>query len=215
MRWAVRTFPITAFVLIVAVTTATLLQAVRQWQTDEGRVATIFLAGYLLWLFLELRITIRSAREDPRETDSGTVLVYGLSRVVVVLAAVLLPRSWATFEGWMALLLLPFAAGIVLRLWAIHSLGRFYSHKVRTVTGHRIVRTGPYRIVRHPAYAGMLLAHLAFVLFFLNNASVAAYVVLLAPAVVIRILTEERLLLATTDYATYAARVRRLVPLVW
>ena len=49
-----------------------------------------------------------------------------------------------------------FAAGVAFRLWAVFTLGRFYSHSVRLRRDHRIVESGPYRFVRHPAYAGMI-----------------------------------------------------------
>ena len=50
-----------------------------------------------------------------------------------------------------------FAAGTALRWWAIVHLGRFFSVDVAIVCDHRVVETGPYRVVRHPSYTGLLL----------------------------------------------------------
>jgi protein-S-isoprenylcysteine O-methyltransferase Ste14 len=47
------------------------------------------------------------------------------------------------------------AAGL-LAAWARRHLGRNWSGRVETKVGHRLVRTGPYRILRHPIYTGML-----------------------------------------------------------
>jgi protein-S-isoprenylcysteine O-methyltransferase len=50
------------------------------------------------------------------------------------------------------------AAGIVFRWYAIWVLGRFFTRDVAIREGHRIVRAGPYRLLRHPSYTGYLLA---------------------------------------------------------
>jgi protein-S-isoprenylcysteine O-methyltransferase Ste14 len=82
--------------------------------------------------------------------------------------------------------------------------------------GHSVVTTGPYRIVRHPMYAGLAASMLGMGLWLGSWAAAAASFV---PTGILaaRILLEERLLLRSLHgYADYAARVRsRLVPGVW
>lgn len=215
MRTVLRVFPIPVLGVLVLATTIALIRDASRWSAPEHRLAALFAAAYLGWLLLESGITMRSAREEARVTDRGTAPLYGLARVAVVVTALYVPVGRPDHTPWLWGLLVIFLAGVALRLWAIRELGGFYSHKVRTVVGHRIVRAGPYRLVRHPAYAGMLLAHLAFVLFFLSNASVAVLVVFFVPTLVVRILVEESVLFSIPDYASYAAGVRRLVPYVW
>ena len=45
----------------------------------------------------------------------------------------------------------------VVRYWVIASLGRFWTHRIITVPGAPITRTGPYRYVSHPNYAVTLI----------------------------------------------------------
>ena len=52
------------------------------------------------------------------------------------------------------------AAGLGVTVWARRHLGRDWSSSVQVKEGHRLVRTGPYRWVRHPIYSGLLLAFL-------------------------------------------------------
>jgi hypothetical protein len=47
--------------------------------------------------------------------------------------------------------------GTEFRFWAVASLRSFFSYTVQIKEGHHVVETGPYRFVRHPAYAGSLL----------------------------------------------------------
>lgn len=103
--------------------------------------------------------------------------------------------------------------GTLLTLWALGTLGRAFgiapAHRGMIVTG------GPYRWVRHPMYAGELLAFLGVVgdAPTLRNLVVGAGVVGLTLA---RIWGEERLLQADPAYRAYQATVRwRLLPGVW
>ncbi|AEW98975.1 methyltransferase family protein [Streptantibioticus cattleyicolor] len=108
-------------------------------------------------------------------------------------------------------------AGIALRLWAIVALGRFFRGTVHIQQGHRVVTSGPYRWVRHPAYSGLLLAGSAFAVLLGNGASWLLFAVCALVAVGYRIRVEERMLLDALgeEYRSYAARTRRLVPGVW
>lgn len=110
-----------------------------------------------------------------------------------------------------------FIAGYVFALWAMRA-NRFFSTVVRIQTdrGHRLIDDGPYRFVRHPGYAGAMLAHLALPIALgslWGLVPAAAGCALLA----LRVLNEEALLLRELDgYRAYTSSTRwRLVPGVW
>ena len=108
-------------------------------------------------------------------------------------------------------------AGLALRFWAMAALGRLFTFNVAIRDGHELVETGPYRWLRHPSYAGALLAFLAFG-FGLGDA--LALVAMLAPilaGMIYRIRVEERALRETFGPAwdAYAAKRARLVPGIW
>jgi protein-S-isoprenylcysteine O-methyltransferase Ste14 len=174
----------------------------------------LVIALYLAWTLLEVRITFR---RDPGETggdDRGSMPLYGLARAAVVAGSLFVPAA-SVSPAWQTAAVSVLLLGIGLRLDAIHELGRFYAHRVRTLADHAIVRTGPYRLIRHPAYAGMLLAHAGLVAIFLNPLSAAALVGLLVPAIVHRIVVEERTLMELDGYPAYARGRKRLIPAVW
>lgn len=60
------------------------------------------------------------------------------------------------FGEWFGVLLT--AAGIAVAFWARWHLGTNWSGVVTLKEGHELIRTGPYRSIRHPIYTGMLLA---------------------------------------------------------
>ncbi len=47
--------------------------------------------------------------------------------------------------------------GIFIRQWSINELGVFFSVDVGTQKGQKVVQKGPYKLVRHPSYTGLLL----------------------------------------------------------
>jgi protein-S-isoprenylcysteine O-methyltransferase Ste14 len=174
----------------------------------------LVVALYLVWTLLEIRVTFRRHQDRTGGRDRGSMAPYGLARAAAAGAAILVasPSAWS---AWQVAAATAFPLGVWLRLAAIGQLGRFYSHRVRTLADHAIVSTGPYRFIRHPAYAGMILAHAGLVAIFPNPLAGAALVLLLVPAVVHRILVEERTLMEVSGYPDYARGRKRLIPAVW
>ncbi|MEW2544896.1 isoprenylcysteine carboxylmethyltransferase family protein [Streptomyces sp. NPDC047002] len=214
MRWILRKYPLFVLAVCLAATGTAVVRGALGWSDAWQRVAVVLAGLHLLWLVLETWTTVRSSTSTETATDRGTIYVYATARAATVATACLVPADQRTYHPWMLAVPVVFAAAVALRLVAIRTLGRFYSHRVRALDDHEIVRTGPYRWVRHPAYLGMALAHVAFVVFFLNTASAAALMVLL-PTLVVRILVEERMLLRLPGYSAYAASHRRVIPWVW
>ncbi|MGD2254062.1 MAG: isoprenylcysteine carboxylmethyltransferase family protein [Anaerolineales bacterium] len=116
---------------------------------------------------------------------------------------------------WIALALI--LAGTTFSNWAM-IVNRFYSSHVRIQKdrGHAVVSSGPYRLLRHPGYAGDLVAWIA-VPFFFSSTWVAIPCVLVILAYFVRTALEDRTLQAELPgYREYAGKVRyRLIPGLW
>lgn len=113
---------------------------------------------------------------------------------------------------WPALAQIAFCMGIFMAAISLVCLGRSFA----ILPGVRgIVVSGPYRIVRHPAYAGELVAVAGCFLAQIHWASAMALAAS-AAALVVRIRIEESLLSQTPEYREYSNRVRsRLIPGLW
>jgi protein-S-isoprenylcysteine O-methyltransferase Ste14 len=152
-------------------------------------------------------------RTKPLLVLSMFVAVYAAVKVADDVALTLGANDWSTFVLGIAAML----AGIALRSWGIVTLGRFFRREVVVVAGQHVVRRGPYRWIRHPAYAGNLL--LAFGLGLALGSWVGSLVCTLIAFVghLPRIRVEEAELTRTlgAEYATYADATARLVPGVW
>ena len=107
--------------------------------------------------------------------------------------------------------------GVGFRQWAIWVLGGFFSIRVRIVSGHRIVEEGPYRVLRHPSYTGMLMTMVGFGLLLRTLLGVIATVALFAVVMGYRMNVEENLLKAEfgEEYRDYEKRTRRLIPFIY
>lgn len=104
-----------------------------------------------------------------------------------------------------------------LRSWGIATLGRFFRRDVTIQADHRVITDGPYRLLRHPAYAGNLLAALGFGLALTNWVGLALAVGVPLLGHLPRIRVEERAMAVAlgNEWASYAAGTARIVPGVW
>jgi protein-S-isoprenylcysteine O-methyltransferase Ste14 len=107
-------------------------------------------------------------------------------------------------------------AGIALRQWAITTLGPYFVGHVLVQPGQQVVRSGPYRWLRHPSYTGMWLEMAGVGLACGNVASTAVCALVPLIGITARIAGEERELSASLPgYRDYAHGRARLVPFVW
>jgi protein-S-isoprenylcysteine O-methyltransferase Ste14 len=185
--------------------------------TPDTFVIVFWLVFYAYWA-----ITAAGVKKNVRTTGRSQRIGF---RILVVAAIILLPRVGvirrllqhykpAHSSPAIAAGILLCALGLGFAVWARLHLGRNWGQPMTLKEGHELVTTGPYRFVRHPIYAGILLAMLAssivippwFVAFFV----VAVYFVYSAR-------TEERIMAQQfpDEYPKYRKRTKALVPLVW
>jgi len=104
--------------------------------------------------------------------------------------------------------------GILVRQYAIAVLGRFFSLSVQLSEDHKVVNKGPYRLVRHPSYTGILITFTGLGLAVQSLGALLVLLLFFAISFGYRMYVEERALLSGLgqDYASYMKRTKRLIP---
>ena len=165
--------------------------------------------------------TVRT--QDNAPADRGTKYVLVGSLVVAIAAAWTVARRVTSLEvpgngwAWVLVGVLVIWSGIGLRVWSIAVLGRFFRRDVLVQEGHEVVNAGPYRVVRHPAYAGNLIASIGLGIALGNTLALAILVVVPLLGHIPRIRVEEAELTRSLGepYRRYAETTARLIPGLW
>lgn len=170
-------------------------------------------------------LVVRFARRsdhDAQHSDAGSLtwlwvaIAAGVGGAVA--APMFFPAGYFTLtRGATSGLVAVFAAGIALRWWAILVLGRFFTADVALARDHQLILRGPYRLVRHPSYSGMMLAFAALAATFQNWLSVVALLGPIGAGLAYRIHVEERALVQGLGdaYRRYQTTTKRLIPGVY
>jgi protein-S-isoprenylcysteine O-methyltransferase Ste14 len=180
--------------------------------------AILWLAWLGYWFFAAFNVK----RTQRRERIGSLLLNRGLLAIGALLLAFerqplawlserFLPLSMAFY--WIGLVML--ATGLALAVWARRHLGRNWSGIVTVKQDHELIRSGPYDLVRHPIYTGLLLAILGTAVAIGEWRGLIAFA-LIAAGFVLKFKTEERFMSETfgEQYARYRAEVRSLIPFV-
>jgi protein-S-isoprenylcysteine O-methyltransferase Ste14 len=118
-----------------------------------------------------------------------------------------------TLTGWFAVALT--AIGFALTLWARYILGSNWSGNVTIKVAHELIRTGPYRFVRHPIYTGIILAAAGTAIALDQSRGLAA-LALLWFSFTIKRLKEEEFMRQTfgTQYIEYSQNTGAIFPTI-
>ena len=181
-------------------------------------IVALWLCWIAAWAAAALA-TKPSARREPmlsRLLHLGplalaVLLLWGPEPPVEALRIRFVPPSLAI--GWSGAALV--AAGLAFTVWARVHLGTNWSGIVTVKRGHELVTSGPYAIVRHPIYTGLVLAFCGSALALGEARGVLAVAIVFA-SLWRKLRLEERWMGEQfgADYERYRARVRALVPFV-
>ncbi len=179
-------------------------------------------AMLMVWLVVEFVLVRRQLAEGARDEDHGSRALLAFCNVPAFLGAVLvikwrigvIPDTPGLLPWIGAAVML---AGILLRVYAIRSLGEFFSGHLQIQQDHRIVDTGPYACVRHPSYSAIMIVFLGIGIGLGDWIALLLLVVMPLIGLLYRMGVEERALLAAfgNDYLAYMRRTWRLVPYVY
>lgn len=175
------------------------------------------LAG-LYWAMSGIRVkaVARSERSSSRAAHVAVmivacVLLFNSGASLGPLASRFVPgENWIRWTGFGLT-----AAGCAFAVWARALLGANWSATVTLKEGHELVRTGPYALVRHPIYAGFLVAVLGTALVIGEVRALLAFAIAFV-AWDEKTRREERFLADrfNGEYADYRRSVKRLIPFI-
>lgn len=183
----------------------------------------VFVIIWAAWVVSWMAASLWSARTQKRAAISAE-----LTYRVLILVGALLMTPWAARRLgatplWNAgvvgsyLLAAATLAGLAFTWWARIHLGRLWSSVIARKQDHRIVDSGPYALVRHPIYTGLIAAVVASA-FAEATPTALGGAALIALGFWVKARGEERFLsaeLGAETYGAYRRRVPMLLPLPW
>jgi protein-S-isoprenylcysteine O-methyltransferase len=165
-------------------------------------------------------------RFDTRRQASGSGRSWDFTFFIFVMVAVLILQpllvpslGFRTDQPWGLLLqalgVITIAAALGLHLWSRAHLQHFYAERVEVQPEHKVIRSGPYALMRHPVITSFF--GIALGLFFINPALTSLVTLLYTVWDFTRAARQEEDLLSQTlpGYADYARQTPRFLPRVW
>jgi protein-S-isoprenylcysteine O-methyltransferase Ste14 len=181
-----------------------------------GVTAVVWVIGERILSFRDLRSGAGKSRQDAGSYLALTAAIVGGFGAGLALA---LHQTLGLPDPvlWVVAGLTVAWAGMVLRLWAVLTLGRLFTTTVVVRQEQAVVTNGPYKFVRHPAYLGVMILMGGFGLALGDLASATVMVVLPALGLMWRIKVEEAALREGLGdrYSEYCRGRSRLVPWIW
>jgi protein-S-isoprenylcysteine O-methyltransferase Ste14 len=177
----------------------------------------------VLWIAFIVYWQIKAV--DTKATQRLEPVASRILRALTILIAIVLlsttriPLHWLYLQLWPAgfwpfwLGAAVFVAGLLFAVWAREHLGKNWSRSVTIKQGHELITSGPYAVVRHPIYTGILTGFLGTAIALSQLRGFIGLVILLL-GFWAKLRMEEQWMRSQfgETYATYARQTAALVP---
>jgi len=124
-------------------------------------------ASIAMWCVIEIYWDVAAKSAAPAESSESRasrrvhLALIAAAQLLLFLPVYGLRQRWLPFSAAVTAAGLTLnALGLVLAIWARRCLGRFWSGNITIKVEHQLVRSGPYRLLRHPIYTALLLLYL-------------------------------------------------------
>lgn len=181
--------------------------------------AIVFALAWCVCEFYARRDTWRqgAVRKPAGTMDRGTYPAIALSLAVGIGFSTIafLTGLGGYFPVWTVGVGIPImAVGLAIRVWALTTLGKFFTMPITLRSDHELVRNGPYRWIRHPAYTGGFLTAAGLPIILGTPFGTSVTIIACLVAYVYRIRIEEAVLLSRfgESYREYSTSTWRLLP---
>lgn len=193
------------------------------WQ-PPSLVGTRVFPSLVLWVAFGIYWAIAGLNSAPTQSSESPASTY-FHQLLLGTALVLALWPVTGLTGWFLPQRFHFLAPVgviiqagfvLLAVWARRHLGRNWSAEVRIAVGHQLIRTGPYRFLRHPIYTAMLGMFLGTAIASSQYHALLA-LALLFVAYLRKTRLEEKILRQTfgAEYDAYRRDTWALVPLLF
>jgi protein-S-isoprenylcysteine O-methyltransferase Ste14 len=172
---------------------------------------------FLLYWQIKAANTKTTQRLEPAASRILRVFIFLIA--IVLLSTTRIPLPWLYLWLW-PVGFWPFwlgaavtIAGLLFAVWAREHLGRNWSRSVTIKQGHELITTGPYAVVRHPIYTGILTGFLGMAIAISQVRGFIVFVLFFL-AFWIKLRMEEQWMRSQFGeaYATYTHQTAALVP---
>lgn len=188
----------------------------------DPKIIIIIAVSYLYGFFeVLMNLTQRSRGKVTSSKDKGSLwLLYGMVTLGYALSFSIGATKTGRVSPWnlfFAVGMTLLALGLVIRVSSILTLKQYFTYSVSRLADQKIIESGLYKLIRHPGYLGQLMIFLGISTSLANWLAVLAMMIPVTLGYHYRMHVEERFMLEQmgVEYATYQARTKRLLPLIY
>ena len=179
---------------------------------------------YILFFILavanryRMMLAVKARRKIPGNITAGwtfkaMLAFYHIMAFGTLVDFLFVPRSinyWVSISG-----LILYFFGIIAREWAVKTLNEYWSVNIEMREGQKLIKTGPYRYLRHPNYLCLACEVLGFPLIFNSFYFFAFALMVYLPLILIRVYLEEKELISQfgQEYIYYRNEAWAFFPL--
>lgn len=183
------------------------------------KTITLIIAACCIWL-TQPAFSMKETKENKEEDKFSILFILLAASVSIVSANIEWANNFPADESNYTITIIGLCMivlGIIIRVWAILTLGKYFTATVVVQQKQTLITSGPYKIVRHPSYLGAFLSIVGCAVFLNAYISIAVAAILMCSCYVVRIKAEEKALVHYfgNEYVEFSQKTKRLFPFIW